>query len=283
MTIYNILFPFLILIALGIAVFILSRRLPEAVEKHELVIKEEKKRWWQVLVGKGENVLRVLRVFLLKLDNKLNQLIKRVKEKKEEMGHSLEQASLRAGESMKDYRDKHWQKSGLKNSEEKEKLEKDTASTESTDVESIERLPETETAVQASEHQGDESRQTGKENNKLTKHKGFSRFAQRITSAFQSAHPARNRSIKEIIPKAITPTELKVEKQQYWKKKEEMLIQSIVREPKNVNLYLQLGRLYSIQRNWEDAHNAFLEVLKLDKTNIKAKEELKRIEKYINS
>jgi uncharacterized protein HemY len=92
-----------------------------------------------------------------------------------------------------------------------------------------------------------------------------------------------NIPVKNVIPKAFTETELKMEKEQYWKKKEELLIQSIVREPKNVGLYIQLGRLYSTQRNWLDARNAFLEVLKLDKTNIKAKEELRRIEKYINS
>jgi len=277
MTIYNILFPFLILIALGIAVFILSRRLPEAVEKHEAPIKEEKKRWWQVLVGKGENILRVLRVFLLKLDNKLNQLIKRVKEKKETMG-----------ESVKDYRSKHWQRPRLGDIAKKETAEKEIAPRGPVDIALAEKSQVAEEEIKLLDDRLPGTGTEGHaEKSNLAKNKGFSRFAQRITSAFQNAQskniPVRSRTIKEIIPKSMTPAELKVEKQQYWKKKEEMLIQSIVREPKNVGLYIQLGRLYSIQRNWGDARNAFLEVLKLDKTNIKAKEELKRIEKYINS
>lgn len=277
MTIYNIVFPFLILIALGIAVFILSRRLPEAVEKHAAPIKEEKKRWWQVLVGKGENVLRVLRVFLLKLDNKLNRLIKRVKEKKETMG-----------ENIKDYRDKHWQRPRPGNASKEEGVDQEAVPSGSIDIALNEKSQsgKIETKPLGGKLQDTKNEEQTSEAG-LAKHKGFSRFAQRITSAFQSAQskriPVRAPGIKEIIPKSINPAELKVEKQQYWKKKEEMLIQSIVREPKNVGLYIQLGRLYSIQRNWIDARNAFLEVLKLDKTNIKAKEELKRIEKYINS
>lgn len=270
MTIYNILFPFLILIALGIAVFILSRRLPEAVEKHEINIKQEKKRWWQILVGKGENLLRILRVLLLKLDNKLNSMIKSVKDKKEKMG-----------ENVKDYRLKHRQKiipdtalenPSLKNNEltlaEKSKLN---------DIE-IKPLSEKQPVLEKDEQLAP------KQKNKFT---GFSRFTQRMTYVFK---PSRFKDlskssipVKNVVPKTFSKEELKMEKQQYWKKKEELLIQSVIREPKNVGLYIQLGRLYSNQRNWEDARNAFLEVLKLDKTNIKAKEELKRIEKYINS
>lgn len=272
MTIYNILFPFLILIALGIAVFILSRRLPEAVEKHEITIKQEKRRWWQVLVGKGENILRVLRVLLLKLDNKLNNYIKRVKEKKEKMG-----------ESVKDYRAKHRQKELSNNISDETDVNQepsDLALAEKSQVNDVEVKPII--GDQLAPEQNEQS-DTALD----ADHKRFSRFAQKMSSVFQASRLKRagtsNIPIKDIAPKTFSETELKAEKQHYWKKKEELLIQSIVREPKNVGLYIQLGRLYSTQRNWLDARNAFLEVLKLDKTNIKAKEELRRIEKYINS
>ena len=278
MTIYNILFPFIILVALGVAVFILTRRLPEVVEKHDIAIKEEKRRWWQILVGKGENILRMFRVLLLKLDNKLSGLIVKVKEKKEKMG-----------ESVKDYRDRHKQKSPQVGLFEKSSI-KDTKiiSDKSEDLALAEKSTPTEYEVKQINKSENATQIPVQENFDPTDPKAkFSRFASRVTSVLHSnksqAGSPKSVAVEGIIKKTFTPTELKIEKQQYWKKKEELLIQSIVLEPKNVGLYVQLGRLYSNQRNWEDARNAFLEVLKLDKTNIKAKEELKRIEKYINS
>lgn len=274
MTIYNILFPFLILVVLGIAIYILTKHLPEAVEQHEILEKEEKKRWWQVFLGKGENFLRSLRVLLLKLDNKLNESIKEVRVRKEEMGKGL-----------KEYRERR-----------KHKDTQDTASVVEVDkplIESSEpkkvkksiwsRKPLLENSNEVS----DQADTVSPQDESFEEESGLKDLTEKTSSTVhipQKKPPfhIRRNAVAEILKKTFTPTEIKVEKEQYWKKKEQMLIQSIVREPKNIGLYIQLGRLYSNQHNWKDARNAFLEVIKLDKTNIKAKEELKRIDKYLN-
>lgn len=259
MTIYNILFPFLILVALGIAIFILTKHLPEAAQHDEILDKEEKKRWWQVLLGKGENILRSLRVLILRLDNKLNDSIKKVRERKEEMGQGL-----------REYGDRNRNKFFGKN---KKELEKEAPREE---FEPITADEPAETEVEGATEEEVEKPETD------TEQEEKAGVRKKVTSFFHKPKEVRNRQVEEILKKTFTPTELKVEKEQYWKKKEEMLIQSIVRDPRNVGLYLQLGRLYSTQHNWKDARNAFLEVLKLDKTNVKAKEELKRIDKNLN-
>jgi len=273
MTIYNILFPFLILVALGIAIFILTKHLPEAIEENKISEREEKKRWWQILLGKGENLLRSLRVLILKLDNKLNDSIKKVREKKEKMG-----------EGLKEYRTKHKQKILQEESlmGKRERQDNQTGTQELEDIVLAEKYP-----VQEKQETGNSTDLTSEVASDRKKGR-FTGFAKKVSSVFRDSrsglttHP-KKRTVEEILKKTFTPTELKVEKEQYWKKKEELLIQSIVRDPKSVGLYLQLGRLYSNQHNWKDARNAFLEALRLDKTNIKAKEELKRIDKNLSN
>jgi hypothetical protein len=274
MTIYNILFPFLILVILGVVIYILTKHLPEAVEQHEILEQEEKKRWWQVFLGKGENILRSLRVLLLKLDNHLNDSIKKVRERKEDMGKGL-----------KEYRDRRRQKTFQENIP----LEKENTSGIESDGTAIEKVSLWDNNA-ATDESGDEFSSSEGDNDSegLESNQNKISFAKRVSSVFRHApqkssrEPKKSKAVEEIIKKTFTPVEIKVEKEQYWKKKEAFLIQSIVREPRNVGLYIQLGRLYTNQHNWLDARNAFLEVIKLDKTNIKAKEELKRIEKYLN-
>jgi len=273
MTIYNILFPFLILVVLGIAIYTLTKHLPEAVEQHEILEKEEKKRWWQVLLGKGENFLRSLRVLLLKLDNKLSESIKEVRIRKEEMGKGL-----------KEYRSRRKHKIPQ---EENSVVEAANPLIEPAEPEKVKKSIWTRKPIIkksddiADQIDSSKSQDTPKEEEipEIPTKKASSTFQESIKKQFAQR---RTNTVAEILKKTFTPTEIKVEKEQYWKKKEAMLIQSIVREPKNIGLYIQLGRLYSNQHNWKDARNAFLEVIKLDKTNIKAKEELKRIDKYLN-
>jgi|GEM_PF-1525322 len=276
MTIYNILFPFLILIVLGIAIYVLTKHIPEAVERHEIPEKEEKKRWWQIFLGKGENLLRIFRVLLLKLDNKLNNSIKKVREKKEKMG-----------EGLREYRSRQRQKT------EKEKSFPTEESINYND--SIDQ--DAENADSADKFKKDRQeapgenklfhKNTGKPSKAETERTEPNNVSKRPISIFhpfrrELASKGKSKAVEEIIKKTFTPAEIKVEKEQYWKKKEAMLIQSVIHDSKNIGLYLQLGRLYSNQHNWKDARHAFLEVLKLDKTNVKAKEELKRIGKYLN-
>lgn len=268
MTIYNILFPFLILVALGIAIYILTKHLPEAVEHDKILDKEEKKRWWQVLLGKGENILRSLRVLLLRLDNKLNVSIKKVREKKEEMGKGL-----------REYGDRNRNKIFGKRSLEKKNSDQEG---ELASPKADEKLDWDSEENSIDESEPTEIPESEKPEEIAVKKNKLGGFAKKMSSVFKVRKEPKNRAVEEILKKTFTPAEIKVEKAQYWKKKEEMLIQSIVRDPKNVGLYLQLGRLYSTQHNWKDARNAFLEVLKLDRTNIKAKEELKRIDKNLN-
>jgi len=275
MTIYNILFPFLIIVALGIAIFILTKHLPEAIEENKISEREEKKRWWQTLLGKGENLLRSLRVLILKIDNKLNDSIKKVREKKEKMGEGLREYRVR-------HKEKVLKEEALISAREGQVNSK-TEIQEPEEIALAEKYPAQEATKEKKEAQPDSETAGGDQ-----RKKSFSGFAEKVSSVFRdrqsgsNIHPPK-KTVEEILKKTFTPTELKVEKEQYWKKKEEMLIQSIVRDSKNVGLYLQLGRLYSNQHNWKDARNAFLEALKLDKTNIKAKEELKRIDKYLNN
>jgi len=254
-----------------VVIYILTKHLPEAVEQHQILEQEEKKRWWQVFLGKGENVLRSLRVLLLKLDNQLNDSIKKVREKKEDMGKGL-----------KEYRDRRRQKTFQENIP----LDRENEpGAEHGEVE-IKRVSSWD---EEGFEEGSEENVESLESGELTESSGQGKisFAKRVSSVFHRSpkktfEPRKSKAVEEIIKKTFTPVEIKVEKEQYWKKKEAMLIQSIVRDTKNVGLYIQLGRLYTNQHNWLDARNAFLEVLKLDKTNIKAKEELKRIEKYLN-
>ncbi len=266
MTVYNILFPFLILVALGVAVFIFIRHLSEVPSYPDIHAKEEKKRWWQLFLGKGEGLLRILRIFVLKIDNKLNDSIKNVREKKETIGQNL-----------RDYKEKRRKKEVVFDSkpiEEKERGGEEELLSEEPVIENLEnKLPRIDAAEEINEVTNNVSviSAPAKEREPQKPIKKPLRFR----FPFQKERPA----IEEIVKKTFTPAEIKTETREYWKKKEEMLIQSIVREPRNVSLFLQLGRLYCNQKNWEDARNAFFEVLKLDKTNIKAKEELKRIDK----
>lgn len=277
MTVYNILFPFLILLALGIVVFILTRHLPEAQEHRIASVKEEKKRWWQVALGKGEGLLRKLRVLILKIDKKLSESIKTVREKKEKMG-----------ESIRDYKEKYRQKGQARRtykSQGENLLEDAQDDLKLTKEEPGEIYEESEiTQEKPGEGTSNELKEEYEigSGSKSQKRKPIS-----ILGNFRNINKGlagkKSKAVEEVIKKTFTPLEIKVETRQYWKKKEEMLIQTIVREPKNINLFLQLGRLYTNQHNWEDAQNAFLEVLKLDKTNVKAKEELKRIENLKSS
>lgn len=250
--------------------------MPEAVEQHEILEKEEKKRWWQVLLGKGENILRLFRVLLLKLDNKLNDSIKKVRERKEEMGKGL-----------KEYRERKKQKSFTENTAIADSpVSDDVLEDKDINQTSIPLKDGDEQPVGIFQEESIEN-ESGEKEKDETSTSVFVSKGKEETTPRQPFHkkfhfPRKNRQVEEILKKTFTPTEIKVEKEQYWKKKEEMLIQSIVRDPKNVSLYLQIGRLYSNQHNWKDARNAFLEVINLDKTNIKAKEELKRIDKYLN-
>lgn len=279
MTVYNILFPFLILVALGVAVFILVRHLGDVPTLPEEHVKEEKKRWWQIFLGKGEGFLRILRTLVLKIDNKLNDSIKNVREKKNDIGKSLQNYTRRKGterEELENQRanispEEHPDKTNVLTEIETpvdrpeaimpslKKVEEDLP-TERIEPSNVERLGE--------EIPRGESRTVTAADKKVKK-----------PIRFKFSFGKDKIPVQEIVKKTFTAEELKNEKREYWRKKESMLIQSIVREPKNVNLFLQLGRLYCNQKNWEDAKNAFYEVLKLDKMNIKAKEELKRIEK----
>jgi len=273
MTIYNILFPFLILVVLGVAIYILTKHLPEAVEQHEILEKEEKKRWWQVLLGKGENFLRSLRVLLLKLDNKLNESIKEVRIRKEEMGNGL-----------KEYRNRRKNKTPQ---EEISVVEVDSPQIEIEKPKKVRKSIWNRKPIAGDSDKAENQAEVTEPQDSLGEENASGIPDKKISSAFQASLKKpfiqkRTNAVAEILKKTFTPTEIKVEKEQYWRKKEAMLIQSIVREPKNIGLYIQLGRLYSNQHNWKDARNAFLEVIKLDKTNIKAKEELKRIDKYLN-
>jgi tetratricopeptide (TPR) repeat protein len=240
----------------GIVIYVLTRHLPEITEKEVTPVKQEKKRWWQVFLGKGENLLRLIRVIILRIDNKLNDSIKKIRGKKEIIGESLREYSNKSKKSKSPISDLNQNSQHFSNGF----------------------IPEIKPGEKEPifPNQKGVALEKAKPSIKI-KHEKMRNLFQKII------HPKRNKAVEEIIKKTFTPTEIKVETQQYWKKKEDMLIQSVVREPKNINLYIQLGRLYSNQHNWSDARNAFLEVLKLDKTNIKAKEELKRIEKYINS
>ena len=268
MTIYNILFPFLILVALGIAIYVLTRHLPEVVERQDLTEKKENKRWWQVLLGKGENLLRSLRVILLRLDNKLNESIKKVREKKEKMG-----------ENLKEYRGRRKQKTEQAQISQNELSPGPHEETIASPVKKIERAFEIQedTPKARDSHTAKYPSPKEKAADLISKKKASFASAPE-KKPFVSG---KSKTVAEILKKTFTPAEIKVEKEQYWKKKEELLIKSVIREPKNVGLYLQLGRLYSNQRNWKDAKNAFFEAIKLDKTNVKAKEELKRIDKYL--
>ena len=272
MSAYNILFPFLIILVLGFVIFILARHYPEAVEHEEAPIKKEGKRWWQIFWGKGENVLRYLRLVVLKIDNKLNDSIKKARAKKEQLG-----------ESLKEYRERK----KIKGQEGQDKGEEMAAENEKPSQEDFGVAKKEETSDQKVDIVPYSS-SLPKEEQKTAK-KEISNFRRGVSGAFkvfrkkkeEEVTPSVSKVSEEQAPKTrtFTPAEIKVERSYYLRKKEEMLIKSIVNDPKNVNLYLQLGRIYINQKNFEDAQNAFLEVLKLDKTNIKAKEELKRIEK----
>ena len=243
--------------------YILTRNLPEAAERKVAPIKEEKKRWWQMLLGKGENFLRSIRVLLLKFDNRLNESIKKVRKKKDIM-------ELGIREYRKKYRQKFTSSRQLPNNLDSSQTSGLLFQEEKQTRADFAGVPEKEISKQDISSPNLENQKQGKISQ-----------VPKLPPAESETAPKKSRAVEEIIKRTFTPTEIKVETQQYWKKKEEMLIQSIVRDPKNVNLYLQLGRLYSNQHNWRDARNAFSEVLKIDKTNIKAKEELKRIEKYL--
>lgn len=280
MTVYNILFPFLILTALGVAVFILVRHLGDVPTLSEKHVTEEKKRWWQLLLGKGEGFLKILRTLLLRVDDKLNDSIQSVREKKNDIGRSLKDYTKKKRELPIDQGDS---RRGDFSTERKE---------ESFAPDQIEKLapPQKETEISEVSISTQNSEKVLEETKTedflpedlLTKPMPESPEEKKIEKKsvrFKFSFGRDKIPVQEIVKKTFTADELKNERKEYWKKKEAMLIQSIVREPKNVNLFLQLGRLYCNQKNWEDAKNAFYEVLRLDRTNIKAKEELKRIEK----
>ncbi len=282
MTVYNILFPFLILVALGVVVFILVRHLGEVPTLSDEHVKEEKKRWWQILLGKGEGLLKVLRAFVLRIDDKLKDSIKNVREKKNNIEMSL---GDRVEERQPESRNVSEENNNSSENFSADSLSESTESQEKS--ENISEPNNQNTANPPTVISTDEVKKTAKElnfENKRPETEPKPKIAERIRKPlkFRFSFHKDKIPVQEIVKKTFTADEIQNEKKEYWKKKEAMLIQSIVREPKNVNLFLQLGRLYCNQKNWDDAKNAFYEVLKLDRMNIKAKEELKRIEKNEN-
>lgn len=280
MTVYNILFPFLILTALGVAVFILVRHLGDVPTLSEKHVTEEKKRWWQILLGKGEGFLKILRTLLLRVDNKLSDSIQSVREKKNDIGRSLKDYTQKKRDLPRDREDLRQDDFPIEQKDDFSLTEKPVGAeplSEGIDV------SEGEVAARSSE----ETLGEVKTADPFSEKRSVEELPEKLEEKKTEKKPIRFRfsfgkekiPVQEIVKKTFTADELKNERKEYWKKKESMLIQSIVREPKNVNLFLQLGRLYCNQKNWEDAKNAFYEVLKLDRMNIKAKEELKRIEK----
>jgi len=240
MSVYEIIFPLLIIISLGIVIAVLAKHFPEAAKKVSSPAAEEKKRWRSIFLAKGEGLLRYVRVLVLKIDNKLNNIIKNVRSKKEKLSNSL-----------KDYRGKT-----------KEHEESVEAIKEEYDVEPEYREP-TEFEGLISEVKEVE------EDPEEVKPKVISK----------KIYKPKPKKIAQEIVKA--PSIRKIDKEVYWKKKEGMLLKSISNDPQNIGLYLQLGRLYFNQHSWEDAYESFQEAIRLDSTNIKAKEELKRVLKYI--
>lgn len=268
---------------MGVVIFILVRHLGEVPAYPEAHVKEEKKRWWQIFLGKGEGFLRMLRSFILSIDDKLNDSIKTVRERKNDIGRSL-----------KDFREKKRQQPAERvENFSSQNLERREPKIEvSSDINSQEESPAPVKEEAKSYPLGVVSEEFSVSKEKLSREASpdMVNLPPEIKSTppvkkpirFKFPFPKETIPVQEIVKKTFTADELKNERKEYWKKKEAMLIQSIVREPKNVNLFLQLGRLYCNQKNWIDAKNAFYEVLKLDKMNIKAKEELKRIEKNEN-
>lgn len=283
MSVYNILFPFLIIFSLGIIVFVLTRHLPEAVEHETLVLEKEKRRWWQVILGKGEGFLRYLRLKILQLDEKLSESIKKVRKRKEAIAEEIkdqkvvgreenfvENQEIVSADSMEERMIEE-----IRN--EKEEVEEEKENSEEAQINSEEEeIFEDKTLESA----GVESIKIETKASKIKKgiSEAFKIFKKGESSNFSEEEGVRIKP-QPIKTRTFTPNEIKVEREYYLKKKEELLIQTIVNDPKNVGLYLQLGRVYYNQKNFQDAKNAFKEALKLDKTNVKAREELKRIEK----
>jgi len=279
MSAYNILFPFLIILALGTIIFVLTRHVNEAVEHEDLMVKKEKRRWWQLFLGKGEGFLRYLRLKILQLDGKLSDSIKKVKDRKEKIGEGLREYRGRnkAQELQRE-------NASLPNQESEQILEEIQEETKELETSLSQVAPEEE--LPAEEPRGsfqEEGLSNLKVETKASKLKqGISEAFKMFKKGERSGSSSENKFQAKPAPiktKTFTPTEIKVEREYYLKKKEELLIQAIVNEPRNVGLYLQLGRIYFNQKNFADAKSAFEEALRLDKTNIKAKEELKRIEK----
>jgi len=250
MSAYEIIFPLLILVAVGIAVVIITRHFPEAVKKKTSPVTEEKKRWRKVFLGKWEGLLRYVRLLILKIDNKLSGVIKNIRSQKDKVGKSL-----------KDYRGK-------------QKDKQDEISKEVSEISKPSDPFEARTSGSKKPENIFKKRSEISEQTILDRKEEFSAAA-----PSRKIYKPEPKVAQEIVKTA--PTVRKIDKEGYWNRKEEMLLQSITIDPQNVSLYLQLGRLYFNKHNWQDAYNSFQEALRLDSNNVKAKEELKRASRYL--
>ncbi len=229
-----------------------------------------------MFLGRGEGVLRYFRLKILKLDKKLSDSIKKVREKKEEIGEGLRGYRTRGKEKPFQTDPARSYSLSAEEKNEESKLPEDAQIVEKIE----ENLEESEKFEETISSQGVSGIKVETKASKIKK--GIS-DAFRMFNKSDVEKAVRDNKVKikpePIKTKTFSPTEIKVEREFYLKKKEELLIQAIVNDPRNVGLYLQLGRIYYNQKNFIDARSAFEEALRLDKTNIKAKEELKRIEK----
>jgi tetratricopeptide (TPR) repeat protein len=66
-----------------------------------------------------------------------------------------------------------------------------------------------------------------------------------------------------------------------WKEKEQELIIEIAKNPKNAELYKELGNVYIRAKEWQDAAESFNKAVELDPQDTNAKIKLKQISKKI--
>ncbi len=115
----------------------------------------------------------------------------------------------------------------------------------------------------------------------LIKEKKISRKVREIKQNREKIEKKLKRFFGENSEKEKTVRPIISEKIVRPRKIEQMMIEKIVNNPKDVKAYEKLGDYYLEVENWEDAKECFKQVIKLDSRNTSVKVKMRKLERVI--
>jgi tetratricopeptide (TPR) repeat protein len=276
--------PVLMILSIAIIVFLIGRKVPDSIKKinkstsdsEDPNKKIDSREFKEKMANFLEKTLRRIKIFILKTDARLMQLIKNLQKRKDERN----EAQAKKLPFKEDFEEK---KPTIVSPQEKiDKL--------------VESLPKTKTIEERKKEEEQENLE--KEAEKLLEEekrkkpilKRMTEIREKLMKNNEKPKKKKKKKKKKQQDKKKKTKETKKEKEKRRRvinlaetrrvmieREEEALIKRIAANPKDDQSYVGLGRLYLKIENFSDAKASFEQALKINRGNIHAKKFLKEI------